>query len=730
MLKRLFWTLMTYIERPLFWGLSLITLGLCLWFFPTGERHNMPCHPQVALERGAVFDLHTLDSLVRDGRQSVVTGVSFERLWNDASQAALSGNAAVGLEKAPFAAAERLSLLANLPNLRFVTFDRRNAWTAGVDEDAADLPMQTIGRLAPIQELSLSFLGVKDIDEDVLQPLANLRELRRLQLEHFESLPSLDALAGLPKLETLILVFCEGMTPQRFEEIRQLQHLKTLVLPHLSQFEQSKQSLTLLREMPSLRTIYVSCSPDDQATLAAVRAAIPMAHVLRGWYDRSRVNTFLAASYWLCFLAAGSFHLVGQFSLPQSKLVPGFTLPHIGVAAGLFGLVVAVYSLLLWGHGANLLPGFAAVASCFLLCLALGAAGMSPSHFKRNRRTAALSAVIALTIGICVGIGPFLLMHNVTFFTPYLEAYLLGEANLVAVALVCAACAGGVALVAKLTKLQVQRAEAGQPVELAFTDWQYRQQIINGNDPGQNFFVRSLDHAIAEASAKDRGNTRWSRISRWRASIGSWQVWRMTILLFVVFGLVWPIVSNSTLDAAMERFLGTLGLFYFISALVVTVQWSQGYRYLQTALLWPLNRRTLVGDVFAAIGFELLLPLPFIATCIAGYLAFSGMLSGSVLFGVLAVFFGSIGVAFLCFAGSVWLVTMRSFWSMFFFAAAMYGMGSLILLPALAFSPQNAGPVTPTALRIAVVGFSACLVAAPIIALAYRRWMRLEFGRE
>jgi hypothetical protein len=171
------------------------------------------------------------------------------------------------------------------------------------------------------------------------------------------------------------------------------------------------------------------------------------------------------------------------------------------------------------------------------------------------------------------------------------------------------------------------------------------------------------------------------------------------------------------------------GILYVMSAGIIAMQWWQGYGSLHTALQWPLTRRTLVGDVFAAIAVELAFPAPLIAVAVAGYLAATGVIAGSAFVSGLAMLLGSLGVAALCYAGCVWVVTVRSVWAVILFVGATYGLGSVLLIPTLMFSTKDAGPAPPTALRIALVGCLACLLAAPLIALAYRRWMRLELGR-
>lgn len=149
MRNRLFWILMTYVERPLFWVLSLAALGVWLYFLPTGEKHYSTCHPELTLRRGAVFDLNTLERLLHADRASDVTDIAFDRLWNDAFRVAIQtphpGERPPGIEGAQQAAAERLAELADLPNLKRVTFTRRSVIITGNGRPIQPgLPLQTL----------------------------------------------------------------------------------------------------------------------------------------------------------------------------------------------------------------------------------------------------------------------------------------------------------------------------------------------------------------------------------------------------------------------------------------------------------------------------------------------------------------------------------------------------------------------------------------------------------
>lgn len=550
----------------------------------------------------------------------------------------------------------------------------------------------------------------------------------------------MEVLADLPHLETLILVYCDGLTPQRFAEISQLKQLQTLVLPYVSRLEHRDASLARLRDVPLLTTIYVACPPRDDATLTAVRTAVPETRVLRGWYNPRRVGAFLAGMYLLFFLGLGSVHLTGQFSLPQSQLVPGFALPHALVGGGVIVTVVAIHSLLLWRYGADLWPAAAAVGTSFLLGLSLWThANASPQRAantgkaSRTSRFWWLSSIIGWMsgiglaisgIGLAMGIG--LLISNAETIAPYMEMFLLGETGMLPAALVLVTIGLAAALVARLATYQTTRAEAGLPVELAISDWQSRQKrALDEPNRQQVFLLRGQDRVLVEAIAKHRANTRWHRVQRWQAGITT-RLRLMIFLIVVVFGVTWWAFSGFTGGLTREKALGMAGMLYFLSAVMVAAQWWQGYSHLLTALQWPLSRRTLVGDVFAAVALDLLIPAPLVAVSIAGYLSSVGGIS---LLTGLAMLLGSLGVMALCYAGSIWFITVRNVWAVILFTAATYGLGMILIL-ALVISTNGTGPPAPTALRIILVGLLAIATAAALIALAFRRWMRLELGKE
>jgi len=731
--RRLTMVLLTYATRPLCWVVSLVVLGGWLFLlFSVGDGHGV-CSPEINVKKSRIYRIADLRERIESGQGNSITDIHYSRLWSDAKTTVLSTNFAETTETAESKrrpvksdtvksdtinerAAQQLAVLETLPNL--IRLDLRIKFSGELGNRVA---IRQIGRIGSLREVRLMAAG---LDKQSLEPLAKLHHLQRLELNLAIPLPSLAPLAGLPELQTLMLPHCDGFTVERFDEIAQLTHLKTLVLPNLNAFKITPEMLNRLRGMSELTDVYVRVPPEDVASLDVVRKALPNVTVHRGLYRAGRVYSLLGGILVMLAVATMVLNATGQFSLSQSKVIPNYVVAHlIGVSVPA-AISISVHSGILCYHGANWSPASAWLLFTFsLFAWSYVSTAIDPLSFS--------SKMSGIVIGLIGGLGPYILFAMAASWAGFAEAFLLGEIPAATIGLFVAGCLIVADSLRRLPRCHDVRAEAGLLPVLAFRDQQAANLTMLYDPPESAKLATFLK--TAKDRAVDRGveggfheNRFWRRMKLWQAAMPTQ---RMRIIVMAPVIVVWMAVFPRMFGVDLRAdslWLGGPALLYLMANGIAVIGWWQGTTCLSSALMWPLDRRTLIRDVFSAVALDLLIPSPLILCMTIGwmYTTYDGVNGASLL----AALVGSLGIVSLMHSIGVWMISFRRIRMLivaFILAEAAFGAACMALMVPI----NGPGFSGPTPMRIAVVGIAACLVAALSTTLAWRRWLRLEFGQ-
>ena len=239
--------------------------------------------PRVVLPRSAVTDYGELQRIREAGRQEEVRFLELQ--W---MRELIAGNDAAIANYDPEVA--RFQFLAEFSNLEGLRVDHLFL---------TEKDLKVIGGLDQLRKLSLS--GVQIIEESgethrlrgaELRHLSELRNLEMLDLSQSDFGGGLRHLRALPKLNTLILSSFENLNDASVSDLKQLPYLETLVLaPAYGKNPKTtvtEAGLKSLKELPSLRTLYVGYHGEWTLPVKKLQQMLPNVNVQAGFQKETQ----------------------------------------------------------------------------------------------------------------------------------------------------------------------------------------------------------------------------------------------------------------------------------------------------------------------------------------------------------------------------------------------------------------------------------------------------------
>ncbi|MES2793081.1 MAG: hypothetical protein V4719_25945 [Planctomycetota bacterium] len=154
--------------------------------------------------------------------------------------------------------------------------------------------LEVIGRCQSLKSLSLSGIEITEasggkhrLQGSELRHLSGLKKLEMLDLSQSQFSGGLQHLSELPKLQTLILSSFENVNDASIAQFKELPHLKTLVLAAVygENREVTETGLASLKELSSLRTLYVESHGKWTLPVEKLQALLPGVKVQRGFLE-------------------------------------------------------------------------------------------------------------------------------------------------------------------------------------------------------------------------------------------------------------------------------------------------------------------------------------------------------------------------------------------------------------------------------------------------------------
>ncbi len=576
--NRIRWILVSYLTNRMFLvaiAFSFLWFVGPVWFNLTRSlpyQSNLPPAPTSNL---LVSSLGSLAEVRRRGLEGQVDAIDLGGLWSSmeiARQKPQSSQPGFRYSIGP-PPTSFYDVLSEFPNLRSVSLGFQ------------DSP----GGLSEVSKLrQITYLSMGGTVHDVA-PLASLKNLQRLDLNTYQPLTNVAALASLPRLETITLASDQALSDKVFGELAKLPHLKALgIRSNLGNQGISLAGIAELGNSPSLETLYVGGNdvPRQFDLLAEARQALPQLEV-RPAIVLPRPP--LVACFPPVMLASAvGFLLASQFRSAALRLAPGFAKEHLLVAIGwtvLAGLA---------GATSVCLTGLSVGTSVFLAAgwLAIAFGGGVELFGQRNYGASALTNRCEASA------------HGIAIFG-VLFALLLPSTNTGPHPLLLLALAGTGSLslwrAAKMLRLMPEL-HGGGGVQQPSGWW-----LDSGRRELQ---IESLEW---EPTAKPR----WNAVQRWR--LGNPPLHMLFVALLFICGAIGTTIF-------MGRMIGSRGpdfnhnqassfafmLLVFVCGQVATF-WRKRLLSLDVESLWPISRSMLRRELAMALAVDLIVPALSIA---------------------------------------------------------------------------------------------------------------------
>jgi hypothetical protein len=479
------------------------------------------------------------------------------------------------------------------------------------------------------------------------------------------------------------------------------------------------------KDVSGLEQIFVDEYEDNPAKFQDLCQALPNLHI---WHLALNVGRMAS----VVFLLLATLILEGAvlqqvqatFAVPQSRTYPRFAWPHllIPLATGTVGIVCA--SWVARSFGAD----FWATASVQVFAwgtwsaFAFQVLSLPPVPWRRGRAARVASnphsatarwgawsgAVLALAITVCC---------SIFIARPYvLESFLLGELPWMNAAFLLIGLALTAATVVLASTFCVLLNETGASPILSMQDAEKRR----------------IDHGVLPTRFERRlgGLRRRSWAPLWLWHIKAMHSGNPDLLAAVLIRIVAPIAVvllcqrffpfRTFATAFVVLFLG-VGWIFALSHAFST--WWQRRKAFSVQLLYPWTRRQMTRAAFAAFALDTLGILAVLcAVLYAAFVACDAPLGWYVGTNVLLRAAVGIAVAGLLVAmGGLWLLTLRHRLLASFLAV----IGVLLLILALVLGGSL---VLRTGEALGTVALPFGLLAGLLGLLAWRRWMRSEWG--
>ena len=455
-MSRSFWILMTYVTRPMMWLVAVAMLAGGVFLFQASLNKYEDVDVGVFKGWTPIRRLEHLQNAAahpeRDGYEIDWGGLAHEQL-NAVMPRPVGGRRHIG-DREQDAVNRRLNTLVLPKNTVAI---HTHSW--GVDQDVVD----RMGEITSLERLGFLLVGYGDDPLD-LSPLADLKNLQVLDLgitSHNDT--SLAPLSTLSDLKTLSLRSHQWVSDRRMVEIARLPALELLYLPDISENQRAMAALEQLRKSSTIQEVRVAIPLDQPEKLAAVQAQLPNVTVRTSKVYQSRIWALVFAVWTTMQASLLGLHYMGQFSLPQAEITPGFKFVHQRVAWGMTATIIITLTIVVCTYGANWLP----VASLVTLCIVTGigdsvSASLKFGHSGFRQRLSGLLAAIMFFVLLLVGaLNPILI-----------EEYLMSRGIMLPILLLVISSLFVYRSVLGLNHLCRSRIESGRPAVLTMQDVQ------------------------------------------------------------------------------------------------------------------------------------------------------------------------------------------------------------------------------------------------------------------
>ena len=354
-MKRYYWILMTYVTRPMTWAVALCAIGLIsAAIFNHSDRYTNVDLPIITAD-SPIIDTRT--SLAEFSESSDPVQIRLSRvLSSDLADLAQRKRDSTGESFVHITDEEITEMLEGVKeNFSFP----KNVVALSTGGHGPDF-LDEISKLKSLKRLKFDFSYSGDPLN--VESLANLKNLEMLELGAIHKMDSLLPLSKLTKLHTVKVSHNGVITEERMAELAQVPALKHLYLPDVSADESSRRAITELEQSKSLETLYVEVPLSQPEMLSKIQAQVPTVKVRSSTYRTFRLLVFAGMMWFGLMLSFSANHIIGQFSSPQSQIVPAYQKIHVRFTIVLIvALVVAVSlvaSLLSGAHFVQMLIAF------------------------------------------------------------------------------------------------------------------------------------------------------------------------------------------------------------------------------------------------------------------------------------------------------------------------------------------------------------------------------------
>ncbi|QDT80218.1 hypothetical protein Mal35_36890 [Gimesia maris] len=401
-------------------------------------------------------------------------------------------------------------------------------------------------------------------------------------LEQVTRLPALEQLTLLPAESAIINAPLPGR-PQTLDQI-----------------DLSAEQLALLRDKPTLKEVYANwflmrrLRGFTDAELLPVRA-------LPTTYSKYRVNAFRQAIFLTAILfAVLVLQLWSHFITPAARLTPDYLVPHRRMAVGILATGILLITLPLLRQEIGLLPAI----SLALLLPALGSlfqiAQLSRKPFWK---WAAVPLVLLVVPFLTVFANPLLKVN-----TPEVIWYLRGHLPWQALMLITGEDLCIIWLLIRFPVITEQVNETSNRLP-AFSPWsQANSPQRQGQQSGQPL-LKLFDVNPDQLHLSHKSI--WQMARLWQ--LGNAYRPRALLLLVLVYipifglllqGLKYLLTGESAVSQALPLVVSLFNFYFIIGIVQPPLIWWKRRRSMESEVLYPVNRNTLVKQLYLALALD------------------------------------------------------------------------------------------------------------------------------
>ena len=714
MRNQFYWVGLTYVRRPLFWVATALLLAAVVYGILTSNSNRMrQSYPRFKVSGTEVYSYKDFQKLQAEGRLHEIRTLDILSLLGDKMRhlaREIEGIEGRGVHIDEINAEELIKECAQATEIEELEF-------AGL------LPDMDLSWLSQFPKLRHFKVWSLPGDKPWVAQLDQLPELERISITSCKSVEGISRLANLEKLQTLELDGIEQFSDTDLREIAQLPHLQTLILkPHsvaaAPKPDDPKNSVTdaglaLLRDLPSLRTVYV-----NPFALERVRSALPNKRVLRSNYSSSRMSNLGRVEVALAlFFAIVLFHFTGQSSLFLGRLAPAFLRSHWMIPAGMVVIAIALGTVCIANKGSDILPS---LSICLLVLATIGL------YFHLVLGFGESQGLVGTVHKLSVIFGPHAVGFAQVYFAPTLDFYLLGDFPRTCMVLLGLSCLTIFVVSRSLVRLPIRLAESGIALPVHLTDIKSLAEANHKQSCQTHWPVKFASNTLdRQISSGFHGNQQSQRISLWHtATPGMGRSQKMLFGIFIGIAIAFSVVRRRpepetilTLGLLAPLALGLFGL------LGLSSSWHFRLKHFAYELLRPVSRRSLRSDFFrsliGSLGNSLLLTLPL---AMIAYFYFRNA-HFEIMLWIPSLCFLSVGGLIFGTGVLASIALIRRSWLAMSLLILLY-LGSIFSLP---FS--IGADWTPTTSVLAQIALALAMLGTAALAFAWRRFLNIEWGK-